>query len=202
MKIIRKLKSRAGFTLAEVLAAVLILLMVSGIVAAGIPSAKTAYDKAVRAANARVLLSTTVTALRNELGKADSITVEDSGTAVTYYSAETGSYSRIYLGSDPGKIMIQEYIDMDGNVMKVSVPNPEGGSTETAVAPRPLVSDTAATENLYICYDDSNAITWDESAGLITIAGLTVKDSSRSDREMASLDLLSIRVITASQGGE
>ena len=46
-RIIRKLRSNDAFTLAETLLAILILLMVSAIVAAGIPVAKNAYEKVV-----------------------------------------------------------------------------------------------------------------------------------------------------------
>ena len=46
-RIRRKLKSRHGFTLAEVLMAVLILLMVSSVVAGGVPVAANAYYKVV-----------------------------------------------------------------------------------------------------------------------------------------------------------
>ena len=64
--IYRKHHAIHGFTLAETLLAVLILLMVSSIVAAGIPSARRAYEKVVLASNAEVLLSTTITTLRHE----------------------------------------------------------------------------------------------------------------------------------------
>ena len=66
----KKIRDAHGFTLAETLLAVLILLMVSGIVAAGIPVAKKAYEKVVLAADAQLLLSTTVAELRDEIGTA------------------------------------------------------------------------------------------------------------------------------------
>ena len=72
---LRKLNQKAGFTLAETLVTILILLMVSSIVAGGIPAATNAYYKAVDGANAQVLLSTAATALRDELGTARDITV-------------------------------------------------------------------------------------------------------------------------------
>ena len=56
----RRLRSKKGFTLAEVFIALLIMLMVSAVVAAGIPAASKAYDKTVTAANAQTLLSTTL----------------------------------------------------------------------------------------------------------------------------------------------
>ena len=55
----RKLHTQ-GFTLAETLLAVLILLLVGVIMTTGIPAAKNAYEKVVVASNAEVLLSTTI----------------------------------------------------------------------------------------------------------------------------------------------
>lgn len=83
-------RGRSGFTLAETLITVLILLMVSGVVAAGIPSAANALEKAVDGANAQVLLSTTMTILRDELGTAyaDSIEIVDSGSGISYTNSE------------------------------------------------------------------------------------------------------------------
>ena len=67
-------RNRGGFTLAETLIAVLILTMVAGIVAGGIPAARNALDKAVDVSHSQLLLSTTMTSLRNELATARSIT--------------------------------------------------------------------------------------------------------------------------------
>jgi len=49
-----KMKSQAGFSLAETLVAILILLLVSVIVANGVPVAQNAYEKVVVGANAKV----------------------------------------------------------------------------------------------------------------------------------------------------
>ena len=106
----KKIGGSKGFTLAEVLVALLILLMVTSVVAMGVPLAANAYNKVTRAANAQVFLSTTVTRLRNELGTASDVTV--SGTTVTYTSSN-GSTSRIFVSStgEPG-IYLREYADL------------------------------------------------------------------------------------------
>ena len=62
MTIKKKLKGKSGFTLAETLLAVLILLLVSTIVANGIPVARNVYNNVIIGANAQMLLSTAVTA--------------------------------------------------------------------------------------------------------------------------------------------
>ena len=83
-QLFHKLHTRSGFSLAELMITILILLMVAGIIAAGIPAAKEAYVKVVDAANAHVLLSTTMSGLRGELSTAESVSISDS--TITYYT--------------------------------------------------------------------------------------------------------------------
>ena len=98
MKAERKQRNNAGFTLAEMMLAVLILLMVAAIVAGGMPMARRAYEDAVDAANAQTLLSTTATMLRGELSEAKYLS--GSGTnALNYLS---GSGLRTTLSSEAG----------------------------------------------------------------------------------------------------
>ena len=103
----QKLKKSAGFTLAETLITVLILLMVSSVVAGGVPAAANAYRKAVDAANAHVLLSTTVNALRGELSTAWGVSANNS--ELIYYSARTGAKTKIY--NTDSTIMVQDYLE-------------------------------------------------------------------------------------------
>ena len=103
----QKLKNSAGFTLAETLITVLILLMVSSVVAGGVPAAANAYRKAVDAANAHVLMSTTVNALRSELSTAWGVSANNS--ELIYYSARTGAKTKIY--NTDSTIMVQDYLE-------------------------------------------------------------------------------------------
>ena len=103
----QKLKNSAGFTLAETLITVLILLMVSSVVAGGVPAAANAYRKAVDAANAHVLLSTTVNALRSVLSTAWGVSANNS--ELSYYSARTGAKTKIY--NTDSTIMVQDYLE-------------------------------------------------------------------------------------------
>lgn len=86
-----KLKNRNGTTLTELLAALLIMLMVTSIVAGGLPAAVRAYRKVVDTANAQILMSTTTNALRNELGLASK--VQTNGTTITYTKADGLNYT-------------------------------------------------------------------------------------------------------------
>ncbi len=172
--------NRAGFSLTELLAAVLILAMVSTVVAGGIPVARDAYRKVTVSANAQVLLSTTISALRNQLGtatieKVGTTDVGDaavSGASVTFLSGLNGASSQIRL--DGGVLTIQEFINYSG------------------VEPRPLVP---GTDGLYATYSSgADAITFNSGSGVLTIKGLTVKKSGET-REYITPINLSIKVI-------
>lgn len=179
MRIRKKLKNNTGFTLAETLLAVLILLLVSTIVATGIPAAKNAYEKIIVAANAQVLLSTGATALRDELGTAWDVAIEDdssktTGAFVTYKSSDTGAKSKLCLNGVEKKIYIQEYVKNEYLNAK------EGQSIGSE---RLLVSDKAATDGLAIIY---STIKKSDDGSSVIISGLAV--NNKEGREMAKLD--------------
>jgi len=186
MRTRKKLNSNRGFTLAETLLAVLILLLVSTIVATGMPAAKNAYEKIIVAANAQVLLSTSATALRDELGTAWDVKVEDDKKTVTYNSSDTGGKSKIFLNSeDQNKIYIQEYVKNDyfNTVDGTSVGEK-----------RRLVSDKAANGDLVITYESIKKDS-ETAPTSVVITGLVVKN--KEDREMAKLDAdLTISVLS------
>lgn len=185
----RKLNNKSGFSLAEMLMAVLILLMVSSIVATGIPVVKNAYEKVVLASNAEVLLSTAISSLRNELGTAQSIetpatesadTAKD-GTIVSYYSMARRVTSRVYVSNgDIKEIKINRYYSSD-----------ELSATDT---PSPLVLSNKATyewNDLYVTYSGVSY-----SGGIITFHDLAVmRESTNTKLTNEDFDL-AIRVIS------
>ncbi len=190
-RIRQKIHTEKGFTLAETLLAALIMLLVSGIVASGIPVAKDAYEKVVLASNAEVLLSTTISTLRNELGTAQDVVAdvdsEGKKTIVTYYSGLRGASSKIYLGSknsvgsknsdDRKEIMFLRYYNADG-------------LSYNAYKAAPLIPAKTSTEELYVTYD-----TVDYSNGIVTFKGLLVKRALTNDG-FGDERTLSIRVIS------
>ena len=113
MYIIRNIKDKTGFSIAELLVAILILSMVSTVVAGGIPVARDAYNKITVAANAQVLLSTTINSLRSELGTAPVFLKIGDDKKIVYKSSSRESKSMIdYSGES---IMICDYYDTDDN---------------------------------------------------------------------------------------
>lgn len=131
--IMPKKRSRRGFTLAETMLAMLIMLIATAIVVQGIPLAKRVHDKVVDTANAQSVLSTAATLLRDELSMAGRIRVGsqdaegnfqavendgDQGTVVMYLSGNTGRTSRLYVDTDEKgvrSIYLEEYLlDSEG----------------------------------------------------------------------------------------
>lgn len=184
---VRKLKSRSGLTLAETLVAVLILLLVSTIVARGVPVAKNAYEKVVVAANAKVMLTNAIAALRNELALAQRITVDPATKSITYYSADRGADSKIYIfsgtGDDSdymnGTIMLQEYKDYENSEVDPSffgIINPSWeGAEGVTVPPRELIASLEAQRGLknklYVC---CSGFTYSPEDRTVKVSGLKV----------------------------
>ncbi len=173
-----KLRSSRGFTLAETLICVLILLMVCGIVGAAMPAASSAYTQVVDTANAQVLLSTAVTALRDEFGSATDITssAEEGVVTITYRSGKTGSWSKIVASDSEIRIFEFGKIDANGSV-----------SSYQPATGRLLVSSEAATVNLKLGFTSFSNVN-----GLITIGELKVM---KDETELAGKESLLIRVI-------
>ena len=182
MKSFVKKRKDGGFTLAETLVALLILLMVTSIVAVGIPVAANAYTKVVDAANAQVLLSTSINALRNQLQFAKDISIKyhdpehpdaDPDLKSVSYVSSINNYSSSLKNSDDG-IFLEEFKNTD------------------APKSRLLVSGKAATKNLYFKYDD---VSYDKVNGLITFSNVGVYHRSHSGEPMVSVTTVVIKVL-------
>lgn len=156
----RLLKNEKGFTLAETLMAVLILMMVTAIVAGGLPAAQAALKKTVDASHAQTLLSTTMTALRDELSTAKSIT-EANNTTIKYEDA-AGLKSEISVGIN-GRIYLKKNLGLA-----------DGESASGGVIDRLLISRQASTSDLYSTYTD---VSYED--GIVSIKGLAVYNGDR-----------------------
>ena len=160
-----RLRQNTGFSLAETLMAVLILSMVTGIVAVGVPAATRAYRNAIDASHAQVLLSTTMTALRDELSTSK-ITKVDGKTIK--YTDENGIKSQITVEGKNENERIYLY------KAKTNVGDSEP-SWDTGANKRLLISDKAATSNMYAKYTSVESVPSDsEPISIVKIKGLCV----------------------------
>ena len=188
--VLKKLrKNRGGFSLAETLIAILILLMVSAIVGGAIPTASTVYKKTVDAANAQILLSTTLTELRDELSTASNITVSDdttvsyrngsgywqivlvkkSGNSITIGEGETATTKTV----TPG-IWLCRATDFDPETGDVTYPGLADFGTDGNT--RLLVSEKAATENMAVSYSSiSTELDSEDNVIRVTFNTITVE---------------------------
>ncbi len=189
---LKKLKKcQAGFSLAETLIAILILMMVSAIVAGVMPAASNVYTKTVDAANAQVLLSTSMNMLRGELGPAQEIEATPAGSTSIVYK-----YIYTTLVEDSMTHTVASYdnygwrkIEFGNYVPKGETESVEGiwvfdGNWDTESAKpvfdedsrRLLVSKEAITHNLSV---KCGGISYNSKTGVVTFTNLQVlRDTS------------------------
>lgn len=186
-----------AFTLAEALVAIIILLLVTTIVATGIPAALRAYDRVVIASNAEVLLSTSMSALRNELGTAKDVDVRDN--KVIYYSEGRNSMSEISKQNNDKDhpntedIMIRKYAP-DGIVITDTDVSSKmsDGLKEIYQDKELLISSEAADKDkgLHITYDSI-----EKHDGFVTFKNLKVLKKNGGTTK-AVREKYSIRIIS------
>ena len=158
-----KLKDRRGFSLAETLLAVLILLLVSVVVATGMPAATNAYNKVILGANAKTMLSTAVTALHDEIGTAWQVENSTDHKSLTYFNGSTGAKSKISLGAEYS-IQIQDYISLSEDLIHDADPT-KVKQGEAHV----LVYGASFKPEMYVTYESISY-----ADGIVTITGLKV----------------------------
>ncbi len=110
-----------GFSLAETLVALIIILLVSAVVAAGLPAAKDAYVKVLESSGAQLFLSTTLSELRNELSTASIVDVQDN--SIKYYDPINGE-TVLSFDAAAGCFKIKSYIDLTTTVSGVERERP------------------------------------------------------------------------------
>ncbi len=178
-----RIGKKQGFTIAELMLTMLILVMVAGVMTAGVSVASKAYKKVVESANAQLLYSTTLTALRTALGSANEVAEQDEDTnSISYYSAETG-YTTIACAEDG--IWIKPYLTAEYGT----------GTTDYS---RLLVS-LAAADGLVVQFD---SITYSCAAKLFTITGLSVTGAGGELLAGAESDTFTIRAVNAQTEAE
>ena len=181
-KLTKRLRRRGGFSLAETMLALLILLLVTIIVVTGIPTAIRIYQEAVDNANAQTLLSTSMVRLRDELCTASEITVTDSSIS---YRDDDGILSRLFFAAGDDGGIYKQYTDS----------NPDLVIPDALLDARLLISkQTSGNIRMYITYDDPDTaadVTFKN--GVVTFSRLLVYKNAAPIAEMKNFQ---IRVLT------
>lgn len=182
-------RGQAGFSLTEMLATMLIMVMVTTMVVTGMPAARDAYLKTVNASNAQVALSTTLTALRSELGTASKKpNPVVSGNSLYYLSGEgcwvsisndsdsdkygTGLKKCYYLGTPNGVDVSTLQIDTSG-----------GGNGVYDLIPSKSITDSLRV--------DASGLSFDATTGVVTIGKVAVTD--KLGQELAKVENYQIK---------
>lgn len=184
------LKDARGFSLTELLATTVILMLVGMVVATGIPAAQRAYEGVMNASNADVYLSTTTGRLREVLGEADpeeDVEVAPStNILVSFTSKKTGRQVSILNSFDnKAGIYVQE-IQYD----------PVDHTPSHQVGPSLLVPQSVGAGAGGVQFvAEVNSIGY--AQGVFTVSKITVKDAKPDGATYAELDELAVKPIAA-----
>ena len=176
----RCVRSRAGMTLTEMLAAVLILAMSAVAVAGGVAAVKDAYRKTTEKAEAQQVLATTVELITDVLSEAQQVRFGgDCGPE--FFSGETGDWMR--LSVVPYQAAGEEW----AGICKAYL----GDDTKV-----PLLSDGAMGGLFYTSFDVDQYRYADSCFILEDINVYYKRDVANADREPAAhLDKLVVRAV-------
>ena len=198
-KLLHKLNKRQGFSLTEMLATVLIMGFVGIIITTGAATVQRVYRKVVAHANAQTALTTTITLMKDQLAFADPESIGDgSGTGAFFDVSQTISFQNLNSGE-------QTITLKPGTASGTAATDPSAaaggtnGTTGSATANRgftltysavgtatgtgtnttlPLLSDSAITSDLCVCFDDDRSgFSWDPATKVITVTNLVAKDT-------------------------
>lgn len=183
-----KIRDKKGFTLAETLLTVVLVLLVSGAVAAGISVVSRTIHKIQNKANAEVLLNTTLTLLSEDLKNTKAVVMTEDESEVGYFRIRENG-ADVWIGVKNGgstaagqktdntgiqKIYYTETVSTDG----------ESAFAETGISAA-YVTGKAKTDTLYTTI---GSITYDKP--VLTIHDLEVKNSD--DVTLAKIDSFSV----------
>lgn len=202
-KLLHKLNKRQGFSLTEMLATVLIMGFVGIIITTGAATVQRVYRKVVAHANAQTALTTTITLMKDQLAFADPESIGGgSETETGFENSQTIVFQNLNSGEqtitlNPGTASGTATIDPNaaaggtngttgggtanrGFTLTYSAAGTGTGTNTTL----PLLSDSAITSDLCVCFDTDGGFTWDPMTKVITVTNLVAKDT-RTDTVQA-----------------
>ena len=179
-KLLHKLNKRHGFSLTEMLATVLIMGFVGIIITTGAATVQRVYRKVVAHANAQTALTTTITLMKDQLAFADPESVGNgSETGTGFGNSQTIVFKNLNSGEQT--ITLNPGTANRGFTLTYTAGNGTGTSSTTL----PLLSDSAITSDLCVCFDGTDSgFSWDPATQVITVTNLVAKDT-RTDTVQA-----------------
>lgn len=206
-KLLHKLNNRRGFSLTEMLATVLIMGFVGIIITTGAATVQRVYRKVVAHANAQTALTTTITLMKDQLAFADPESIGNgSGTGAFSSVSQTISFQNLNSGEQTITLTPGSGAGTSSTDPSAAGDDTNGGGTGgtgsgadgttgsgtanrgftltysaagtgTADTALPLLSDSAITSDLCVCFDSDGGFTWDPTTKLITVTKLVAKDT-------------------------
>lgn len=184
-KLLHKLNKRHGFSLTEMLATVLIMGFVGIIITTGAATVQRVYRKVVAHANAQTALTTTITLMKDQLAFADPESIGDgSGTGAFSGASQTLSFQNLNSGEQT--ITLNPGSGTGTSNRGFTLTYTAGDGTGTSSTTLPLLSDSAITSDLCVCFDTDadSGFSWDPATKVITVTKLVAKDT-RTDTVQA-----------------
>ena len=197
-KLLHKLNKRQGFSLTEMLATVLIMGFVGIIITTGAATVQRVYRKVVAHANAQTALTTTITLMKDQLAFADPESITASGTTISFQNLNSGEQMiTLNPGTASGTATTDPSAAADGTNgadngttgsgtanRGFTLTYTAGDGTGTSSTTLPLLSDSAITSDLCVCFETDGGFTWDPATKVITVTNLVAKDT-RTDTVQA-----------------
>ena len=179
-KLLHKLNNRRGFSLTEMLATVLIMGFVGIIITTGAATVQRVYRKVVAHANAQTALTTTITLMKDQLAFADPESIGNgSETGTGFGNSQTIVFRNLNSGEQT--ITLNPGTANRGFTLTYTAVDGTGTASTTTL---PLLSDSAITSDLCVCFDTNGGFTWDPATQVITVTKLVAKDT-RTDTVQA-----------------
>lgn len=214
-KLLHKLNKRQGFSLTEMLATVLIMGFVGIIITTGAATVQRVYRKVVAHANAQTALTTTITLMKDQLAFADPESIGNASvTGAGFENSQTIVFKNLNSGEqtitlNPGTASGTSSTDPSaaggdtngggtggtgsgadgttgsGTANRGFTLTYSAAGTGTADTTLPLLSDSAITSDLCVCFDGTDSgFSWDPATKVITVKNLVAKDT-RTDTVQA-----------------
>lgn len=180
-----KLSERRGFSLGELLAATIILLLASQVMAQGIAFATRMYNETLSRSHAKQLCSTLTNSIETELRYATSAVLDGSNRLTAYFSVVYGETKSGFCALDENGNVIS---GTDGGELAIQVTD----KTTNAIIWQKLIS--SASYSSYDLKAEAGNITYDESNNVFHVV-LNISDKNGKLLVTNAFDVLPVNKI-------